>query len=420
MKESPTRLWWRVAWRNLGRNRRRTALTASALAFGFVASVLMIGLMDGVTEQMVVNGTEIVTGQVQIHDEAFFPERSIHDTLGGREGVELASLLAAADAVPEVEGVAPRVYGGGLVSSGDETVGAVLMGVLPERERTVSRFHAALKEGRPPGPQEILIGDEMAEDIGVSPGDEVVLVAPAADGSLGNDLYTVSGIFDLDTGAFDSYYAVLLLDDLQALMAMEQGRIHEIAISVTRTRNADPVAEGVALATGDLAPGLVTESWSEFLPQLYFFTELASAMNWVIAVMIFGMAVFGVANTMLIATYERRREFAVVRALGTDKVSVGRSVVYEGVLLGIISLVAGSLITVPAMMYLKANPIDLSRFVGSYSMLGSQVRPLITVEYSLDGPLFTAIALVLTGIFSALYPAWRAVRVPPADALASR
>ncbi|MDH3223421.1 MAG: ABC transporter permease [Gemmatimonadota bacterium] len=420
MTQAWGRLWWRIAWRNLWRNKRRTLLTASALSFGFVASVLMIGLSDGVVEQMIQNGTELVTGQIQIHDQEFLPERGIHDTLGGSDGIDLAGLLAALDEVPLVSGAAPRVYGGGLVSSGDETVGAILMGIDPLREPNVSAFAENLVSGAMPGPGQILVGDQLADDVEVDVGDEVVLVAPAADGSLGNDLFVVSGIFSLDTGLMDGAYALLGLEDLQFLMALPQSRIHEVAMKVDRTRDSNAVAEEVGNAVQSMAPGLLVQPWSEFLPQLYFFTSLASASNLVIAGMIFGMAVFGVANTMLIATYERRREFAVVRALGTARRSVGLTVVCEGILLGAVSLAAGVMIALPLMAWIHAHPIDLSRWVGSYSMMGSSVRPLVTVEYSWDGPIFSGLALVVTGLASALYPAWKAVRVPPADALSSR
>ena len=413
-------IWWRLAWRNLWRNRRRTILTASALSFGFVAAVLMIALMDGMIEQMVSNGTRVVTGQVQIHATDYRPERSVHDTMGGREGLDVGALLAAVESAGGVTGAAPRLYGGGLVSSGEETVGAVLIGLDPAREETVSRFERAMLEGRMPGPGEVAIGVGMAETTGAGVGAEMVLVAPAADGSMGNDLFAVSGIFRLDIGGFDETYALLELGSLQDLMAMGRGRIHEVAVSVARTSEADAVAGRIRDAVSALSGGLLTEPWSVFQRQLYFVTSVTGIVNNIVAVIIFGMAAFGVANTMLLATFERRREFAVVRALGTSGRSVGRTVVYEGLLLGVVALAAGAVMTVPLLIYLHGNPIDLSSFVGTYSFVGSALQPVLTVEYSWDGPLASAAALVATGIGSALYPAWRAIRVPPADALASR
>ena len=144
-------MWWRMAWRNLWRNRRRTLLTASALSFGFVASVVMIAFMDGMMEELVSNGTRVVTGQVQIHAPDYRPKRSIHDTMGGRGGVDVSALIALVEAQDGVAGAAPRLYGGGLVSSGDETVGAVLMGVVASQEEAVSRFGHAMVAGADAG-----------------------------------------------------------------------------------------------------------------------------------------------------------------------------------------------------------------------------------------------------------------------------
>ena len=420
MKHTTNRIWWRIAWRNLWRNRRRTILTASALSFGFVASVLMIGYMDGIVEELVANGTRVATGQVRIQAEDYEPERSIHHTLGGRAGVDVDALLAAVDAREGVAGAAPRLYGGGLVSSGDETVGAVLMGVDVAREEAVSRFGSALVAGRMPAPGEIALGDAMAEAVEAGVGDGVVLLAPAADGSTGNDLFTVSGIFSVGVGAYDDSHALLEMGSLAELMAMDPGRIHEVAVAVERIREPEVPAAMIREAVGEIAPGVRAEPWTAFMSQLHFMVNYVDAVNFVVAVLIFGMASFGVANAMLIATFERRREFAVARSLGTPAGGIGRIVIYEGVLLGLVSLAAGAAPAVPLMVYIHNNPIDLSRFVGTYSFAGSAFRPLLTVEYSVWGPFVSAVALVATGIMSALLPAWRAVRVPPADALANR
>ena len=210
------------------------------------------------------------------------------------------------------------------------------------------------------------------------------------------------------------------MGSLAELMAMDPGRIHEVAVSVDRVREANAAAERIREAAAAISPGLRTEPWSVFQEQLYFIVSWARAMNSVVAFFIFGMAAFGVANAMLLATFERRREFAVARALGTSGGGIGRIVVYEGVLLGLVSLAAGVVLAVPLMVFIHENPIDLSAFVGSYSFAGSAVRPMLTVEYSWLGPFVSAAALVATGIFSALLPAWRAVRAPPADSLANR
>jgi ABC-type lipoprotein release transport system permease subunit len=415
-------VWLRIAWRNLWRNRGRTLITASGLAFGYLAAVVIVGLTDGITAELVENGTRLLVGQVQVHADDYLPERNMYRTIGGQRGTDVPSLLAQIEAHPDVADAAARLYGGGLVSSGNVTKAALLLGVDPEREGRVSALLSGLSEGRLPvaGDYEVLVGTDMAQELELSLGDEVVVVAPAADGSMGNDLFTLVGIFETGTPGIDGNYAILPLPDLQFLMAMDPSRVHEVVITVTRPWDTPAIAAslGAELEGGD--PPVLVRPWTEIRPELFEYVSLMDAANFVIVLVIFGMAVFGVANTMLIGTFERRREFAVVRALGTTPGGVGRTVVYEGVILGTIALLAGALITAPILVWLHNAPPDLSAVTSGFSMGGTQWRPILRVEYSLEGPVISAAALFFTAIFAALYPAWKATRVPPADALADR
>ncbi len=415
-------VWWRVAWRNLRRHRGRTLITVSALALGYLAAVVMAGLDDGMTAELVQNGTRLLSGQVQIHAAGYLPDRKMYATIGGDAGTNVDSLIKRIDADSDVVASAPRLYGGGLVSAGDRTEAGLLMGVDPALEPKVTTILSTIDRGRIPraGAHEVALGSEMARQLGVKLGDEIVLVAPAADGSLGNDLYTLVGIFHTGTLDIDRSYAILPLPDLQTLMAMGPRRIHEVALDVTRPRQVDTIARSLTRRLAGSPPPLDVRSWRQLRPELAQSIDLMSAWNFLIIVIVFGMAVFGVANTMIIGTFERRKEFAVVRALGTTASGVGRTVVYEGIMVGALALVAGVLITAPVMWWWHNAPPDLSRVVGSFSMSGSVWRPILRVDYSVEIPVLSAVALFLTSVFAALYPAWRATRVPPADALADR
>ena len=227
-------IWSRIAWRNVWRNRKRTAITVGALAVGFVSSTVMIGLSEGIIAQMIENGTQLVTGEIQVYQDGFKPERSLYTTLGGRDGADVGDLLARVRGHMGVRAAAPRVYAGGLMSSGDETTAGLLLGVDPLLEPGVSRILDGLDQGRfpQPGSNEVLLGSEMAQKLRVDVGAEVVLVAPAADGSLGNDVFTVSGTFRTGAAELDGAYGILDIATLQALVALSPGRIHEIAVSV--------------------------------------------------------------------------------------------------------------------------------------------------------------------------------------------
>lgn len=415
-------VWWRIAWRNLWRNRRRTLLTAGALAFGYLAAVLMIGVSDGMTAEMIRNGTGLLTGQIAVNARGYRPERSLYATIGGDSGVDVAALVGRIAGTPGVRGAAPRVSGGGLVSLGDEAAGALLLGVDPPREAGVSRILETMTRGRAPrdGAAEVALGAELARRLRAAPGSVVVLVAPAADGSMGNALYTVTGVFRTALPDLDGGMVVLPLGVLQRLLALPPGRIHEVAVATDDPWAAPAIAASLGPALAAVAPGAVAQPWTEFRPELASYAQLAGAANGLIVGIVFAMAVFGVGNTMLMGTYERRREFAVVRALGTAPGGVARTVLYEGLMLGCVALGAGALLTAPVLYWWHEAPPDLSGVFGDFTTAGALIHPVLAVEYSVQAPLLAALALLVTAIVAALYPAVRAARVPPADALANR
>lgn len=416
------RTWWRIGWRSLGRNRRRSVITAVGLGVGYFSVVVLVGWWDGVVVEMINNGTGIVTGQLQIHDAEYLPDRSVYRTLGGDAGVDVAALLERVTGDPAVSAAAPRVFGGGLVSSGSATAATAFLGVDPDLEPGVSRIMTAITDGRAParGANELLIGSEMARILGAAPGDELVVVAPAVDGSMGNDLFVVSGIFTSGLADLDRTFALVPIDALQALMVLDPGRVHEIAAAVPDPWQAADAAARLDSAVTGTVPPLAAESWIELRPELVEYAQLSQSFYWVLLIIVFGMAIFGVANTMLMSTFERRHEFALLLALGTVPGGIVRSVLYESIAIGVIGLVAGVAVTLPVLVWWHHAPPDLSWLVGDFTMAGALVRPVLRVEYPWAMAWQAAVALFVTAALAALYPAVRASRVAPADTLSGR
>ena len=416
MSESP---WLRIGWRNLGRNRKRTVLTALGLAVGFFAVVFMVGWSQGIMVEMVESATSLVNGQIEIHDAEYRPDRSLYDTIGGRDGTDVDALLRAIDADVSVVAAAPRVYAGGLISSGQATVAGMFMGIDPVRELTLSRFLDPLAEGRLPeaGRNELVIGVEMARQLSVGLDDEIVVVAPAADGSMANDLYTLVGIFRTGLVELDATFAVMPIDTLQTLVVLPENWIHEVAVATTDPWIAETTAArlGDVLSAGDRAVEVVP--WTTLNPAMVDYVALGDALYFIIIIIVFSIAIFGVANTMVMATYERRREFAVMLALGATPRAVRAVVLHEAVALGVLSLALGAVMTFPVMVWFHTAPPDMSWAVGDVTLMGALWSPSLRVEYDVPFWIVSAIALFVTALLASLLPAWQAARVPPADTL---
>ena len=411
--------WWLIGWRNLGRNPRRTFITALGLAAGYFAVIFMIGFADGLKVEMIENGTGLMTGQIQIHSPRYRPDRSLYETIGGRAGADFEAVIGTAVRDPAVVAAAPRVYGAGLLSSGQSTRGGMLMGIDLDRESGVSRLMNSLSQGRAPNPaaNELLIGTEMARRLELQVGDEVILVAPAADGSMGNDIFRVCGLYRTGMADLDGAFALVPIRSLQRLLALDPGRIHEIALSTADPWLAPEAGRRLAAGLAPLGVELEVLDWTGLRPEMLEYALLMDSWYSIVVIIVFAIALFGVANTMLMSTFERRREFSVMLALGARPHQILLTVVSEATALGWISLVLGVAVTFPLIAWWHHYPIDLSWIYGDLTMLGALIRPVLRIEYNFPMSVWTGLALLLTAVSAGLYPAARAAWMPPADTL---
>ncbi len=411
--------WWLIGWRNLGRNPKRTFITALGLAAGYFAVIFMVGFADGLKVEMIDNGTGLMTGQIQIHSPRYRPDRSLYETIGGRAGADFEAVIRTAVRDPAVVAAAPRVYGAGLLSSGQSTRGGMLMGIDLDREPGVSRLMNSLSQGRTPSPaaNELMIGAEMARRLELQVGDEVILVAPAADGSMGNDIFRVCGLYRTGMADLDGAFALIPIRSLQRLLALDPERIHEIALSTADPWLAPEAGRRLLAGLAPLGVELEVLDWTGLRPEMLEYALLMDSWYSIVVLIVFSIALFGVANTMLMSTYERRREFSVMLALGARPHQVLLTVVSEATALGWISLALGVAVTFPLIAWWHHSPIDLSWIYGDLTMLGALIRPVLRVEYNLPVSVWTGLALLLTAVTAGLYPAARAAWLPPADTL---
>ena len=314
-----------LAWRNIWRNSRRTAITVAAVSLNAAILIASYALMDGMMIHTVENTTNIVVGEAQIHAPGYLVDRSMYKTVEKPEDV-LARL--AREGVP----ASARGYGYGLAASGTKSAGAMFWGMDPAVEsrvfdlaRHVERgaFLSAQAEGG------VVLGKKLARSLKADLGSEIVVVVQAADGSLGNELYTVTGILKAAGDSLDRTAALLHRDDFETLFVSD-GRVHEIAVN---TRGALPLEETARLAE-KAAPGMEVKTWRQLLPSLSDMVNMFDAAIAVFGMIFFLASALGVMNTMLMATFERIREFGILKAIGTTPWRILRDVAAEALVPG--------------------------------------------------------------------------------------
>ncbi len=409
----------KLGWRNLWRRPRRSIISASAIATAFVFLILLLGMTEGLKQQMLENGTSLILGHVQLHDENYLPDRSLYDTLGQQDGIDRDSVRSLLVERAEIVGSSERAHGFALLSTGDYSAGAQLIGVDPLRELEVTTF---LEDVVPrsaelaPGAQMIYLGAGLAKEIRAEPGGEVAAVTQAADGSLGNALFTVGGVLRTGLSHFDRSLAILHVADMQELMAFNSGQVHEIALRTKQPMQADLLRDELN-SSGSLPDGVRAKSWGDLSPQLRDYVKLSESANGIIVGFVAIFAALGVLNTMMMAVFERTREIGTVSSLGMRPSQIVTSILAEGFFLSALGVVAGLLVSLLLMQYLTTHGLDLSRWTGELTLMNTHMDPILRFDWKWENAVMAGYGLAISALLAAGIPATRAARLKPVEAL---
>ena len=404
-------LLWKIAARGIGRTPQRTALTLAASGFGLGAFVFLTGFVDGYLVQLVENSTGYVTGDLQVQHPRFRTEMDPANAFS-----DAAPLLQKMRKLPQVAAAAPRVQAMALINSPVQSQNFVLVGIDPDAEREVTFMHRAVRSGVPlriGADRDIVLGDRLAEKLGVRLGEKVVLMAQASDGSVGSGAFRIAGLFDTGSDAFDAGLGYVTIRAAQEMLGM-QGRVSTIAI---RLKERDALGATRTAVQALLPDGrAVAVSWRELLPELDQMIAYVRVIVRLITGIVLAVVAIGVMNTLLMAVMERTREFGIMMALGTRPRGIVLLVLCESAVLACAGIVAGLALGAPLVVYFGARGIDLSRYArGLQSIPGlTGVVYTVFVPASLVAPV---LLLLVFSLLAALYPAWRAARLQPAAAI---
>lgn len=398
----------KIALRNIFRQKRRTILTGLSMFGGFVLGAFFIGWADGTYNNIIDIFTRTRLGHIQIHAPGYLDDPSLYKTIEGID--EVAAVLESASGI---ESWAPRIYFAALVSGADKSAGSQVVGIDPAREMETTQFDKRIIKGdglsRTPS-RETVLGKGLAKNLGVDVGETIVILSQAADGSIANDEYHIVGISETGDEISDRTSLYLHLTDARELMVLGE-RVHEIALVVGRLGE---VSRKTRLLSERLAPlGLSVEPWQIFARSFYKAMKADKEGMWISLLVIILIVAVGVLNTVLMSVLERRREYGLLKAVGTRPGQVFKIVMTEALFLALVCILLGCLVAFFLNSYVSTHGIRISQPI-TYG--GIQLENM-TTEINLRSFLIPAFTVLATAFFAALFPALKASRTVPVKSM---
>jgi ABC-type lipoprotein release transport system permease subunit len=399
-----------LAWRNLWRNARRTVITMAALALGCAGIIGLHSYRENVYGIVVHDITEGLIGHLQVHGQGYQEAPSISTVV--KDPVQVEAALAGALPGAKAE---RRVMGAGLAGAKDQSAPVMIVGLLPTPGG--ERGLTTVVDGRdlsPTAAHEVLLGRDLARDLELKVGGELVLVSQAADGSVANDRYTVVGTFTSPSAELDQVAVVLHLKDAQDFFGMGDG-VTMVVVRLPEGADREDVGGQVQALRGALdLKTLEALGWGEILPEFKNTMQSKRQGQRIIDLIVFFIVGLGVFNAMTMSTFERTREFGVMGALGTRPRRVLALIVTEALLQGVIAFTVGA--ALGAGVLYAIGTVDLSSVMQG-DMMGARMPSSVDLSVKLGAVKNAALVAFSTVLLGGIVPALRAAGLRPVDAM---
>jgi len=401
---------WRIAVRDLRRNKRRSALTLIAVMMGLALVIVLHGYEMGAIEGSIENNIRIQTGHVQVRAASYDEEKvslKWEDLLQDPQALAAQALM-----LPNVRAAAPVLWASGILNTADESVGLRVYGIDPLAE-TMAPFRDGLVAGAfltPDDRSGVLVSRRLAQSLGLAVGDGISLLINTSDEQPDEAIFEIRGLFDSGIPGFDDATLFLPLAKAQAFV-----RVGERASAVVALLDDQEGAAAVAAALS--APGLEVLTWRDLNQLMLTATESAMGILYLMYVIVLAIVAVVVANTLLMSVFERTREMGILASLGMKGRQIMGMFLMESATLGVIGVLLGVALGSLGVYYLATEGIsygaDISAVAGTDFAMGNTMY----ASFQWGATAVLAVVCLIIILLASLYPAWFATRKEPIDAL---
>ena len=410
----------RIAWRNLGRNRKRTLLAVGAIALGQFTLVFVNCMMAGSFNQVIETITGPLVGHVQIHNADWREERAVDLYID-----DLKDAKAQLEALPHVTSVLPRIFAPALSASGERTQQpadaqpSMVVGVDVALESQRGGMLESTPAKQLPGDGAVVLGRILANKLGVAPGQQVAIIGQDADGFPVSDLFTVTGLVDGGVDLVKTMGIVMSVAEAGELLGMPD-QAHELVVQGEDYRQAEQLAAAVKALPAFAEAEVLT--WRDAIPELTRMLDLKKYIDLIFLAIVFIASAAGIANTSMMSTFERTHEFGMLLAIGSRPARITGMVLVESITLGLVGVAIGSILGTAAVLITSHTGINYAALGGhgateEIAFAGVSYSFLIYPVFEMKHVIFGICAVTATSVLASVWPAALAARLEPVEAM---
>lgn len=399
---------FRMAFRNLGRNRRRTFFSILALAMGLALLILMASFIKGEMDNAMDTTIQLQSGHLQIRAQNYDERKT---SLKWADLIENPTQVA--EQISKLEPVvaaSPRLFASGIVASRKQSAGVQIIGIEPDSV-TNDPYRKGLVSGEfltPDDREGILIGRPLAEKMGVGVGDQINLIANTSNGDVSEQLFTIRGIYSTETRVFDSAIVFLPLQKAQAITRTEN-HASTIFVLLKDKDQTDAVVNALQTSSYKIL------TWTKMNEIIIQTENLSNSYMFLFYLIVLAVTATVVINTLIMAVFERTREIGILAAIGMKSRRIMAIFLAESSILAVGGILLGLILGSLAVAYLERNGI----YVGNMAVGGGGflIRDTVYAKFNPDGTIQVSLMAFIVTLLAGLYPAVLAARMEPVEAL---
>jgi len=398
-----------MAWRNIWRNKMRSIVVMMSIAVGLFAGMAVLSLYKGMMKGRIATVVNAEIGHIQIHDTDF--KNDYEPRFFIKNG---NTVLNGIGKIPEIKTIALRSITTGMLVTPTGSAGVKINGIIPAQENGVSQLNLKIKKGKgfsEKKKNEVFVGKKLADKMKLKLGSKLVLTFTDTSGEIVSGAFRIAAIYQSDNAPLDERNVYVKIADLNTLLGLSD-QFHEIAIIIQD----DKYLAMVKKKLQQQLPQYQVESWIDISPEMDLMVKTTDQYSYIIIVIIMIALAFGIINTMLMSILERTREIGMMIALGTSRLRVFMLILFETFFLTAAGTPIGIFLAWGIIGYFNKRGLDLSG-MGKEMMSSFGFNTLVYPEFPGEKLLGILLIVVSTAIISCLFPAARALKLKPADAL---